>query len=361
MGYGVNGILMASRWKAGLATDMEWGRYESVSGTIGNYDYFNGHIFHFGGYNPLTIFFINCLCGALSVILVYAITKRLFGRKAALLSGWFVALCPSLILWSSQNLKEPAVILSNLVIIWSLISIWNNFRFRYLFMMIIPVAILASIRSFLIPIFLFSFSLAILLGVGKGNGKCQLLFRVAVFAFLIYFSGDFFRSIFKTVTSVNIDGLSIERICRLLSDYRGYRAEDSLAFFSGVDLGTPQKMLSFAPIGFIYALLAPFPWQVGSISQIMAVPEMIAWYILIPMFIRGVRIVAKREERFTSIFLCTFCITYLSLLALIDGNIGTMFRHRAIAWILFFVFIGGGIALGREEKDISHLSAQKAD
>lgn len=358
MAYGTNGLLMAKYWNAGYAPGWEWFRGKSISGTVSNYDYFNGHVFHFGGYNPLTIFFINSLCGALSVVLVYAIAKHLFGRRAALLSGWFAVFCPSLILWSSQNLKEPIVILSSLLTIWSIISIWNNFRFRYLFTMIASMVVLASIRFFVVPILIFSFFFAIIISVNKANLKAHLFFRVVIAALLIYFGGNFLRSAIQKMTSIDI--FNMEGMCRILSAYRGYRSKGSLSFFSGTDLTTPLKVLFFVPMGFIYVLFSPFPWQIGSISQVMAVPEMIAWYILIPKMLKGVRIAMRRERRIF-VFLCTFSIIYLGILALIEGNIGTMFRHRSIVWILYFIFIGGGIAFGQKEDKIGYASAQKVD
>ena len=49
------------------------------------------------------------------------------------------------------------------------------------------------------------------------------------------------------------------------------RQADNIAkfFHTTADISTPEKALVFLPKGMAYFLLAPFPWMLGSIRQVL--------------------------------------------------------------------------------------------
>ena len=53
---------------------------------------------------------LNCFFGALTVVFAYRIARTLFSEWVAIRVGWWTCLLPSLIVWSGQTVKEPAVI-----------------------------------------------------------------------------------------------------------------------------------------------------------------------------------------------------------------------------------------------------------
>jgi len=108
-----------------------------------------------------------------------------------------------------------------------------------------------------------------------------------------------------------------------------------------VDISTPTGALAFLPIGLFYFVFAPFPWMLGSIRQIVAMPEMLYWYTLMPAMVRGGRILLRKRGR-ESLFLLLLLISLSVGYAIGQGNIGTMFRHRAQVLPIFLILAAVG-------------------
>jgi len=82
--------------------------------------------------------------------------------------------------------------------------------------------------------------------------------------------------------------------------------------------------------------------QVGSMMQIMAIPEMLVYYRLLPFMFLGYRFIMKHKVREGGPLIVYIFIMML-VLAFIEGNIGTLFRHRAMVLPFMFVLIGIGL------------------
>jgi multidrug transporter EmrE-like cation transporter len=104
--------------------------------------------------------------------------------------------------------------------------------------------------------------------------------------------------------------------------------------FSGE--GAVARTLQYLPTGIAYALFAPFPWSTGRTLDLLTVPEMIAWYVLLAFALATLWRERRRWRELVGVSL--FCAGLLAVLALAEGNYGTLFRHRAMA-IPFVVMI----------------------
>ena len=128
-------------------------------------------------------------------------------------------------------------------------------------------------------------------------------------------------------------------------DYmRTVRAYGNTAFLSNLDITNPAKLMFFAPVALLVSWLAPFPWQIGNMSQITVIPEMLLYYILLPAMFMGWRFVMRYKIKEGGLIIVYIAIMML-VLAFVEGNIGTLFRHRAM--VLPFIFILAGIGLDK--------------
>jgi Mn2+/Fe2+ NRAMP family transporter len=82
----------------------------------------------------------------------------------------------------------------------------------------------------------------------------------------------------------------------------------------------------------------------GSIAQIMAIPETILFYLLLPCTVIGIAFGWKRRFN-QSLLLLSIITAIMLLLALLEGNSGTLFRHRSVVFYLIFIFTAIGISL----------------
>jgi len=82
-------------------------------------------------------------------------------------------------------------------------------------------------------------------------------------------------------------------------------------------------------------LLAPFPWTTRRALDLLPVPEMTIWYLALPA---ALFVFLRRLRSWRSLApLVLFVGGTLIILVAIEGNVGTLFRHRAM--VIPFVLI----------------------
>lgn len=88
------------------------------------------------------------------------------------------------------------------------------------------------------------------------------------------------------------------------------------------------RTLAYLPVGYAHALFAPFPWTLTRPIDFLTLPEMLVWW-----FVLGCAAVTvwhgRRQWRMMAP-LVLFVMGVVTLLALAEGNVGTLFRHRAM-------------------------------
>jgi hypothetical protein len=115
------------------------------------------------------------------------------------------------------------------------------------------------------------------------------------------------------------------------------------SYGSGIDTGSIGGTLRFLPMGLAFLLFAPFPWRIESALQAAAMPEAMRWYPLFIFSLVGVRWVTKQKGGDWLIPACILLVV-VTMCALVEGNFGTAYRHRAQIMPLFFVFASVGTA-----------------
>ena len=308
----------------------------SVSGNLGSYDFWNAMVYSVTGKSPLSVIFINCLAYSLTIFFIYYITKQFSNRKSAMVAAFLTAFWPSTFMWSIQNLKEPLSIFLVVVLIWAVVQLKIKFRFYLLFLIILSSIALKELRMVSFSIFYAAvFPISLILFLWKRN-------RV-LFIFLIV-CASLTAGILVNNYLIKTHSYSPIAILKYAYQMRTYRAYGNTAFLSNLSIFNPSTFIFFMPIMALVAWLAPFPWQIGSMSQISAVPEMLLYYLLLPAMFSGWKFIMKHKIGEGGIII-VYIFIMMIVLAFIEGNIGTLFRHRAMVLPFMFVLIG----IGREK------------
>ncbi len=101
------------------------------------------------------------------------------------------------------------------------------------------------------------------------------------------------------------------------------------------------RTLRYLPIGLAYALFAPFPWAIGRPLDVLPIPEMLLWYACL---VAASVVLARRRQHWRALSpLVMFILGTVTLLALAEGNVGTLYRHRAM--VIPFVVVVAAPAL----------------
>jgi hypothetical protein len=140
---------------------------------------------------------------------------------------------------------------------------------------------------------------------------------------------------------------SLEKVQRSRSDLA--RSAES-GFGGDENVSTAEGAISAIPVGFSYLMLAPFPWQLGSLRQAITIPEMIVWWCSIPLMIMGLIYTIKNRLR-NAIAILIFTLMLTIAYSIFQGNVGTAYRQRTQIQVFLFIFIAVGWTLKQEKKE----------
>lgn len=338
--YSLNGWKISRLWNLGIMVNKAnfTSGFGSLSGTVGNYDFFNAIIYYFSGYNPIILFFINCLASSLLIVFIYIIANKIFSNEIAWLASAFCAFFPSFILWSSQNLKDPLTNLCIVSFLYFLIKLRYELKVSSIIFLFLSVISLCYLRMLIIaPLAVISIASFFL--CYKVRIEIKIVFIILALLLAL--------SLFKHVFSYHFISSLLEDI----DTTRRGMAYGNLAYLQNFKISSIGSLLILIPLGIFAVWFSPFPWQIGSISQIFVLPEMLLWYIFIPFLCRGIHISLKDKKASSYIVLITLLV-FSIFLGVYEGNLGTLYRHKAVIIMLAYIFISAGLLTKQKMKAI---------
>jgi len=140
---------------------------------------------------------------------------------------------------------------------------------------------------------------------------------------------------------------SLESIQRSRTDLAN-RADSG--FGGDVDVSTTEGAITIIPVGFTYLMLAPFPWQLGSLRQSITIPEMIVWWASMPLLVMGIVYTIRNRLR-NAIAILIFTLMLTLAYSIFQGNVGTAYRQRTQIQVFLFIFIAVGWTLRKEKRE----------
>src|SRR5258707_4980602 len=232
------------------------------------------------GRNMLAVQYANAVLGAATAPLAYMISLEIFPHKRVaricdLLSGFF----PSLVLWSSQGLKDGPIVFLLVLSMLATLKLGNRFSFKYLTALVLALCCLLALRFYVFYIVVLSITVALILGRHRLTTQTfvrQLLIMIVIGMGLTYFGVSRYASQqFDAYGSL-----------RHIQNMRLDASESALSGFGqDVDVSSPEGALSALPLGLSYLILAPFPWQLVSLRQAITLPEMILWWASLQLLV----------------------------------------------------------------------------
>src|SRR3989441_4059394 len=306
--------------------------------------YMVGAIYRMIGRNMLAIQFTNAVFGAATAPAVFSIAQTLFqNRRVARLAALLVAFFPSLVLWSSQGLKDGPIVFILVLAILLTLQLGEKFSFKNTVMLCLVLATLISFRFYL-----FYMMTAAVLGAFIIGTRELTLSR--------------FISQFLVVIGIGI-GLTYLGVLRTAQQQAGYfgdlrvversRLDQSRAqsgFGQEVDVSTTEGAIKAAPLGMVYLLFAPFPWEVRSLRQSITLPEMLVWWACFPLLVLGLWFTLRHRLRQSFVILIFTTMLTLAY-SIYQGNVGTAYRQRAQLLVFYFIFVAVGYVLVREKRE----------
>jgi 4-amino-4-deoxy-L-arabinose transferase-like glycosyltransferase len=323
--------VIADRFMQGQAS--AWGMIKMV-----------GVVYAVIGRNTLAVQFVNSILGSATAILVYNCAQHVYkNARVAKIAAICVAFFPSLVLWSAQGLKDAPIVFFLVLAILASLRLSEKWSVKQVLILIVALFSILSLRFYVFYMIAVAIGGAFIIGLQKitpTNFARQFAVLILVGVSLTYLGvtryagGQFDR--FATLEAVQRSRADLSRA--------------GSGFGREVDVSTTQGAISTIPIGLVYLLFAPFPWQLASLRQSITLPEMIIWWLSFPLLVLGVWYSLKYRLRQISpilIFTTMLSIAY----SVFQGNVGTAYRQRAQLLVFYFLFVAVGFVLLKEKKE----------
>jgi len=298
--------------------------------------YFVGSVYAVIGRNMLAIQLINAVMGAVTAVVVFIAAQEVFtNSRVSKVAAVSIAFYPSLILWSSQGLKDGPIVFLLALAIMATLKLGQKFTVKYLIVLILALLILLSLRFYIFYMIAAAVGGALVIGARQFTTISfirQFAILVALAVALTYVGVPKFATE-QYETFGNLEKVERSRRDMAQRGESGY-GEDS-------DVSTVHGAISNIPLGMLYLLFAPFPWQLTSLRQEITLPEMILWWASFPMMILGLWFSMRYRLRMIAPILVFTTLLSLAY-SVFQGNVGTAYRQRSQLLVFYFIFVAVG-------------------
>ena len=343
--YDYLGSTLTQFWKG----DLSYAYYDEALGFYVQRNwgmpYTVGSIYMVVGRNMLAVQLFNAVVGAATAPVIFLCARHIFQNlRVAKLATICVAFFPSLVLWSSQGLKDGPIVFLLAVVMFATLRLGEKISVKYGTVLIFALYGLLCFRFYIFYMAAAAVGGAFLIGMRRQTTRSLL--RQFAIVMTLGLSLTYMGVLRTAGTQVDTyaDFETIQRSRRDLS-----RRANS-GFGQEVDVSTATGALTAVPLGLTYLLFAPFPWQLASLRQSITLPEMIIWWASFPLLVMGIWFTMKfRLRQALPILIFTTMLTLAY--SIFQGNVGTAYRQRSQILVFYFIFVAVGAVLTKEKQE----------
>ena len=305
---------------------------------INNYTLLMGGLYYLLGRDVMGPKLLNCVFGALAAVAAYQLAKELGGGRAAKFAAVLATFFPSLILWSVLNLKDTLVVLLIAVTMLGGLKFAKRPSLAWAVVTILAFAALENLRLYVF------FALGWLLWmsffiVNRAPWRRRLAigvpFALALLS-VVYITNESQQLGLRYLSAKRLEALASSREFGAREADTGIELERVPRTEDGytIQLRTAPKVLP-------YVLWGPFPWDARGTRQMAVIPETLAWYGIQALALTAM--LGYRRDRWRELFLpVAFGGGLVLVFSMIEGNVGTIYRHRAMLLLPAFAVAGLG-------------------
>ena len=342
--YDLYGQSLAQAWHGDEYHATRYANFAASGASAWGMLYIVAFVYEIIGTNRFAIQLINASVGAATAITVYYSAKALFNNlRVARLAGILVAFFPSLVLWSSQALKDALIIQALALAILATLRLMEKVTVGQVVVLTLSLLSLLTLRFYVFYMMVAAVVGSFIIGMKSlsAQGFMQRFIAVAGIGLIFTWFGVIQYGTAQLNKYANLQTIQSSRM-----DQAGAGS----GFAKDVDVGTTEGALSAIPLGLVYLLFAPFPWQFQTLRQSITLPEMMIWWLSFPLLVLGWWYSLKHRLRHVSpIVLFTTMLTLAY--SLFQGNVGTAYRQRSQMLVFYFIFVAVGAIILKERAE----------
>lgn len=304
-------------------------------------------VYQLVGRNTLAVQFVNSVIGAVTAPVIYLCAQQIFhNTRVARIAGFSVAFYPSLILWSAQGLKDGPTVFLLAVAMLATLRLGEQMSFKYIVVLLLSVSGILTMRFYIFYMLVAAIGGSFIIGMRavSAQSMTRQFLIVIMMGLAMTYLGVLRNAGSQIDRFGSLEALQRTRLDQAQSAQSGYGAD--------VDVSTTSGALTAIPIGLVYLLFAPFPWQfqITNIRQSLTLPEMIVWWSSFPLLVVGIIFTLKYRLRSALPILIFTSMLTLSY-AVFQSNVGTAYRQRSQLLVFYFIFVAVGSVLLKEKAD----------
>jgi hypothetical protein len=297
------------------------------------------------GRNMLAVQFFNAVVGAATAPIIFLCARHIFQNlRVAKLAALCVAFYPSLVLWSSQGLKDGPIVFLLAAAMLATLKLGERLSVKYIALLLLSMFVILSMRFYVF--YMLAAAVAGAFVIGMRPVTSQSLARQLAIVLMLGLGLTYLGVIRTASSQVEMYG-NLQAIQTSRADLA--KTANS-GFGQDVDVSTASGALSAIPVGMTYLLFAPFPWQIASLRQSITLPEMFVWWASFPLLVLGIWFTIKyRLRQALPILIFTTMLTLAY--SIFQGNVGTAYRQRSQILVFYFIFVAVGAVLMKERRE----------
>ena len=283
---------------------------------------------------PYGVHLLNTLMYLCAVVGLYRLVRPSFGGVAALGGLALLLFVPSLLIWSVSALKEPlytlvaAAEIACAVLVARAPRWW--LRAAALAGVVAGAFLLQGVRN----------GGLVVVGVGAVGGlslglaftRPRVLLAAAVALSLmtpILLTRPAVKGAMLKAAQVGV----FNHTGHLLTPGRAYLLVDPRYYDDRYHLWAmpPSEAAQFVVRAVVSYFVIPLPQHVDSLATAAYLPEQIVWLTVVLLVVPGL-VAGLRRDAVLTCLLAAHAVAAIMLVALNSGNIGTLIRHRGLAW-----------------------------
>jgi hypothetical protein len=343
--YDFRGTRLMEYWYGNIfANDPELLLAKQTTGSGWGMNYLVAALYTIFGRNILAAQTFCAVFGAATAPLVYFCSEKLFQNKSvSRFAAISVAVFPAFVIWSGQLLKDGLIIFLLVLAMTMVLQLQERFNYAAVVLVILSLAGIITLRFYIF--YMVAIAVAGSFIIGTAN-TMQSVARRSIVLVLMGVSLTYMGVIRNASSDLEKYG-DLDRIQNSRLDLA--RSAES-GFGEDTDVSTAEGAITAIPIGFLYLMLAPFPWQATNMRQAISLPEVFAWWAMIPLLISGIWYSLKHRLR-KAFPVMIFSLMLTLAYSIFLGNVGTAYRQRTQIQVFLFIFVGVGWTLYKERRE----------
>ncbi|MBC7899629.1 MAG: glycosyltransferase family 39 protein [Saprospiraceae bacterium] len=355
--YDYNGSNLAAYWWGTIGiNDPVMDKVMRMSSSGWGMYYLVAAIYSIFGKNILAAQSFCAVVGAATAPMVYYCSVKIFQNKSV---GKFaaisIALFPSFIIWSGQLMKDGLIIFLLVLAMTMVLQLQEKFNYAALVLLMLSLGGIISLRFYIFYMVAIAVAGSFVIGISKSTQS--ILARTAVLVAVglgLTYMGVVRNAEVQFERFGNLETVELTRGDQAASAASGFGDE--------TDVSTTGGAITALPVGFIYLMFAPFPWQVSSFRQAITLPEVLLWWAMIPVMMMGIWYAIKHQMR-RAFPILIFSLMLTLAYSIFQGNVGTAYRQRTQIQVFLFIFIAVGWTIYKErleDKKLLRTNKRKA-